>query len=59
MADDEARIEVASEESLAYWSEKLGAPKEELRHTVQKVGPRVKDVREHLVGGFTTAGPTS
>ena len=59
MADDDARIDVANARELQYWCEKLGASEDELRRTVDQVGPRVKDVREHLFGGFTTAGPTS
>ncbi|HVL35430.1 MAG TPA: DUF3606 domain-containing protein [Burkholderiales bacterium] len=59
MDEEHARIDVTSAESLRCWSEKLGASPEELRSTVDKVGPRVADVRQHLVGGFTTAGPTS
>jgi hypothetical protein len=31
MADDEARIDVKSEDNLRYWSEKLGASRDELR----------------------------
>jgi hypothetical protein len=33
--------------------------KEELRRAIEHVGPRVKDVRQHLIGGFAPAGPTS
>ena len=57
--DDDARIDVTSEESLRYWSENLRASKDELRRMVDQVGPKVKDVREHLFGGFNAAGPTS
>ena len=59
MAEDDARIDVADENALQHWSEKLGASKDELRRTVSQVGTKVKDVREHLFGGFTTAGPSS
>jgi hypothetical protein len=60
MADeDHARIDVASQGAVRYWSEKLGASEDELRRAVDQVGPKVKDVREHLFGGFTSAGPTS
>jgi hypothetical protein len=58
-SDDEARIDIFNEESLRYWSETLRASKEELRRMVDQVGPRVKDVREHLFGGFNASGPTS
>ena len=59
MADETETIDVRNTRALRYWSEKLGASEEELRRTVDQVGPKVKDVREHLFGGFTTAGPTS
>lgn len=58
MADDE-HIDVADGDDLAHWSRKLGASEEELRRAVDQVGPKVKDVRAHLFGGFTSAGPTS
>ena len=51
-ADDEARIDVKSEDNLRYWSEKLGASQDELRRMVDQVGSKVKDVRQHLFGGF-------
>jgi hypothetical protein len=59
MADDEARIDVKSEDNLRYWSEKLGASQDELRRMVDQVGAKVKDVRQHLFGGFNDSGPTS
>jgi hypothetical protein len=59
MADETETIDVANARDVRYWSEKLGASEEELRRTVEQVGPKVTDVREHLFGGFTTAGPTS
>ena len=59
MADDEARIDVKSEDNLRYWSEKLGASRDELRRMVDQVGPKVKDVEQHLFGGFNASGPTS
>ncbi|HEX2198242.1 MAG TPA: DUF3606 domain-containing protein [Burkholderiales bacterium] len=55
----ESRIDVNDIENLRYWSDKLRASEEELRRAVDQVGPQVEDVREHLFGGFTTAGPTS
>jgi hypothetical protein len=57
--DDNARIEIDDRSSLHYWSERLGASKEELRCAVDQVGPKVKAVKAHLVGGFTGGGPTS
>ena len=57
--DDDARIDVRDEGKLRYWSEKLGASPDELRRMVDQVGPKVKDVRQHLFGGFNDCGPTS
>ena len=55
----EQRIDVQNERELRYWCEKLHASEEELRRAVEQVGPDVDKVREHLVGGFTSGGPTS
>ena len=55
----EQRIDVQNERQLRYWCEKLQASEEELRRAVDQVGPDVDKVREHLVGGFTSGGPTS
>jgi len=55
----EQRIDVQNERQLRYWCEKLHASEEELRRAVEHVGPDVDKVREHLVGGFTSGGPTS
>jgi|GraSoiStandDraft_46_1057282.scaffolds.fasta_scaffold56410_2 Protein of unknown function (DUF3606) len=55
----EQRIDVQNEGQLRYWCEELHASEEELRRAVEHVGPDVDKVREHLVGGFTSGGPTS
>ena len=57
--DDDDRIDLSRSDELARWSRKLGASEEELRRAVDQVGARVKDVRSHLFGGFTSAGPSS
>jgi hypothetical protein len=59
MAKDDLTIDVHDPKQLRYWSEQLKASEDELRRMVDQVGPRVDDVRQHLFGGFTTAGPTS
>jgi hypothetical protein len=59
MGNDDARIDVKDEENLRYWSEKLGASQDELRRMVDQVGAKVKDVQQHLFGGFNDSGPTS
>jgi hypothetical protein len=53
------KIDPHDQASLRYWSEKLHASEEELRRAVDQVGPDPAKVREHLMGGFTGAGPTS
>jgi hypothetical protein len=52
-------IDVRDEQSLHYWCDKLHASEEELRRAVDQVGTDPHKVREHLFGGFSTAGPTS
>ena len=56
MADDKSmtgkpdrdRINVEEDYELRDWSEKFGASADELKSAVQKVGPMVKDVQQHL-----------
>jgi len=55
----QSRIDVGDQGDLRYWCEKLRASEEELRRAVDQVGPDPEKVREHLMGGFSTAGPTS
>jgi hypothetical protein len=45
---DDARINPEQEHELAYWSEKFGVSRQELRNAVQAAGPMVKDVQRHL-----------
>jgi hypothetical protein len=45
---DDARINVDQDHELGYWSERLGASREEIRNAVAKVGPMVANVREQL-----------
>jgi hypothetical protein len=55
----QSQIDPKDPASLRYWSEQLRASEEELRRAVDQVGPDPSKVREHLMGGFTSAGPTS
>jgi hypothetical protein len=57
--EDEVRIDPRSEADLERWSKKLGVPEDEFRRAAEQAGPRIGDIRQHLVGGFTGAGPTS
>jgi hypothetical protein len=45
---DDQRINPDQEYELAYWSQKLGVSRDELRKAVQTAGPMVKDVQRHL-----------
>lgn len=45
---DDARINLDQDHELAYWSEKLGVSREQLRDAVQAAGPMVKNVQKHL-----------
>ena len=54
-----AKIDPKDQDNLHYWCEKLRASEEEVRRAVDQVGPDPDKVREHLMGGFTTAGPSS
>ena len=45
---DDERINVEQDHELAYWSDKLGVSREELRKAVQTAGPMVKNVQRHL-----------
>ena len=45
---DDTRINVDQDHELTYWSKELGVSRDELRIAVAKVGPMVRNVREHL-----------
>lgn len=45
---DDARINVEQEHEIRYWSEKFRVSQDQLRSAVAKVGPMVKNVRDHL-----------
>jgi hypothetical protein len=45
---EDQRINPDRDRELAYWSEKLGVSRDELRKAVQAAGPMVKDVQRHL-----------
>jgi Protein of unknown function (DUF3606) len=45
---DRDRIDIDEEYEVRYWSEKFGVSPEQIQSAVAKVGPMVKDVRDHL-----------
>jgi hypothetical protein len=57
LGDDE-KIDPRNEEAIARWARKLGVPQEEFRVAADHAGPCIRDIKQHLVGGFTL-GPSS
>jgi hypothetical protein len=53
------RVDPRRDEDLEHWARRLGISKAELKRAAEQAGPRLGDIREHLIGGFTPAGPTS
>jgi len=56
---DDVRIDVRDEKQLECWANKLKIPKDQFKRAAEQAGPRIGDIRQHLVGGFTRGGPTS
>jgi hypothetical protein len=59
MNEDDVQIDPRKDSDIDYWSAMLGIPKDEFRRAAEQAGPRLGDIRQHLIGGFTAAGPTS
>jgi len=59
MNDDDIRLDLHNRTELDQWADKLCVPREEFRRAAEQAGPRLGDIRQHLIGGFTAAGPTS
>ena len=47
--DARNEINVGDKDEAAYWSKLLGVSEEELRATVERVGPQIEDVARELV----------
>ena len=47
---DRDRINLEQDHEVAYWSEKFGVSREQLRRAVEKVGPVAKNVERELRG---------
>ena len=45
---DRKRIDVSEDYECRYWSEKFGVSADELKRTVERVGPRADDVARAL-----------
>ena len=48
VAADRKRINVGEDYECRYWSERFGVSADELKRTVQRVGPMVDDVAKAL-----------
>ena len=57
--EQDTRVDPRSDADIEHWAQRLGVPKDELRRAAERAGPRIGDIRQYLIGGFTTAGPTS
>jgi hypothetical protein len=44
------QIDISQEDDLDYWSERFRVSREKLQDTVERLGPLVRDVEEHLNG---------
>src|SRR5437868_13395366 len=49
-ADEDARLDFRSEKDLDYWAKLMDVPKDQLRRAAEQAGPRIGDIRQHLVG---------
>lgn len=57
--EENLRVDARRDEDIGHWARRLGIPHEEFRRAAEQAGPRLGDIRQHLIGGFTAAGPTS
>jgi hypothetical protein len=57
--DASTKVDPRRDADVEYWAGRLGISKDEFRRAAEQAGPRLGDIREHLIGGFTAAGPTS
>jgi hypothetical protein len=57
--DQDTKVDPRRDGDVEYRAGRLGISKDEFRRAAEQAGPRLGDIREHLIGGFTAAGPTS
>ena len=57
--DQDVKIDPRRDRDIEVWAGRLGISQEEFRRAAERAGPRLGDIRQHLIGGFTAAGPTS
>jgi hypothetical protein len=52
-------IDLKDELEMARWAKRLGVPVDQFRIAAQQAGPRLDDIKQHLIGAFNSSGPTS
>jgi hypothetical protein len=57
--DEDARVDARNPEEVRRWAERVGVSAEEFQRAAERAGPRIGDIRQHLIGGFSSNGPTS
>ena len=57
--DEDAKIDPRNATDIERWAARLGVPIDEFKRAAERAGPRLGDIHQHLIGGFTAAGPTS
>ena len=57
--DEDAKIDPRNATDIERWAARLGVPIDEFKRAAERAGPRLGDIHQHLIGGFTPAGPTS
>ena len=57
--EQHTKVDPRREADVEYWAGRFGISKDEFRRAAEQAGPRLGDIRQHLIGGFTAAGPTS
>lgn len=57
--EEEVRVDPRSDALIDQWARRLGVSRDEFKRAAEQAGPRLGDIHQHLIGGFTAAGPTS
>ena len=57
--DEDARVDPRNSEDVRRWAERVGVSAEEFQRAAERAGPRIGDIRQYLIGGFASNGPSS
>ena len=57
--DEDQQVDITVEREVDYWATRLGVPRLDFCRAAEQAGPRIGDIRQHLVGGFNPSGPSS